>query len=330
MGDKAEALTELFSRRVVFVMGKGGTGKSTLSAALSFAAESLGKRVLLLETDDGQAMASVFSVPDLDENPVRVSDGVWIARINPKKELTEYTEYHVKSKFIAKRITGSRLFEYLSEATPGLKEVMVLGRIWRWELAKDSGGNPLYDLIIVDSPATGHGMELLRLPDLLISMICVGPIVTQVRQVLKLLKDERRTWLTLACLPEELPVKESRELIETARSKLDIPVRCVFMNEVYPPLFTRAEARQVKTLIDQSVWNADSKDNLELRTALIAARRQILRRRLHLDYIHQLAELKAGPVIEIPFYFTNALALEEIRHMAAGILAGMKKGGSGR
>jgi len=307
--DETHKLAELLDRRLVFVMGKGGVGKTTLAMALAYAAESAGKRVLLAETEDSPSIGRIFGEPDLTESPVSVSGKIWIARINPKAELEAYTHFHIKSGFISRRITKSRLFDYLSEATPGLKEIMTLGRLWRWERARHKDGRPIYDIIIVDAPATGHALSLLRLPKTLIDMIRVGPIVSQVTDLQKLLRDDRKTWLTLVCLPEELPVRESIELMDIAGEELNIPVRVVFLNGVYPPLFTPEEEARL---------GIPEIGDLELIQR--AARHQFKRRRIHEGYIEQLNALPTGPVVEVPYLFANELTVRDIRRIASRYL----------
>ncbi|PIP37188.1 MAG: hypothetical protein COX19_17265, partial [Desulfobacterales bacterium CG23_combo_of_CG06-09_8_20_14_all_51_8] len=115
------------------------------------------------------------------------------ARVDPRAELEAYVRAHVSPGFIAGKIIRSRLFDYLFEAAPGLKEVMSLGRLWRWETSGRNLPDAAFDLIIVDAPATGHALSLLRLPDMLIHMIRVGPVANQIRKLQSLLKDPRKT-----------------------------------------------------------------------------------------------------------------------------------------
>lgn len=316
IGAGAHALDELLTRRLVFLMGKGGVGKTTLSVALALTAEMLGKRVLLTEIGDSRGIGRYFDAQP-DVRPKQISPAVWIARVDPKDELTAYLHFHMKSGFIANRITQSRLFDYLLAATPGLKEIMTLARIWRWEKAKNAGGAPNYDIIIVDAPATGHGLSLLRLPQMLVEMIRVGPIAAQVNAVQKMLLDRERTALTLVTLPEELPVNETREMIAIAADEVGISVQAVFINGVHPVFITPDEFSKIRE-VDRNCADADA-DCADLRFAVDVARRQIVRNAAQQIQIGQVREAAPGHVIHIPYYFTNDLGEEEIRKIASSL-----------
>lgn len=310
-------LAELFERRLVFVMGKGGVGKTTISAALALAAERLGKRVLLAEIGDSDAIGQVFISHTLPAQPLKIADAIWGARVNPKAELAEYLNQHINSTFFANRITRSRLFDYLAAAAPGLKEIMSLGRIWRWVLEKDADGLAAYDLIIVDAPATGHALSLLRLPQVLIEMIRFGPIVREVRQLEKLIKDPEKTWLTLVTLAEELPVNEALQLYQDAHTKLGMPVKLVFINAVYPQVFSPDETAQIADLLPYCRQHDPGAKGLRL---LEAGWQWLSRRRRQQPYIDQLADKISSGHMEIPIYFTSHLSITDIGDIAARLI----------
>ena len=297
-------VNRLFTHRLIFIMGKGGVGKTTVSILLSMAASRFGKKVLLVELGDSDAIGMVHHQGVLPETPLQLSERVWGARVNPKAELEAYVHAHVNPGFIANRITQSRLFDYLFAATPGLKEVMSLGRIWRWEKSKDENLKPIYDLIIVDSPATGHGLSLLRLPLQLIHMIRVGPLVSQIQELQGILKDHEKTCLALVTLPEELPVNEAMEFYTAAKDTLNVPVEVAFVNSVWPATYTDTEISEIND-IQNSRQNDDVKD--ALRILADTAGHHIRRRTLQQKYIDQVKSHMRCPVIEIPFYFTNDL-----------------------
>src|SRR6056297_2019133 len=306
-------LAELFERRLVFVMGKGGVGKTTISAALAIAAERMGKRVLLAEIGDSDAIGQIFISDTLPEEPVKIAETIWGARVNPKSELAAYVKDHINSTFFANRITRSRFFDYLAAAAPGLKEIMSLGRIWRWVLEKDADGQAAYDLIIVDAPATGHALSLLSLPRVLIEMIRFGPIVREVRHLEALIKDPDKTWLTLVALAEELPANEALQFYQGAQKKLGMPLKMVFINAVYPRLFSSDESAQVGDLLSYCRQNAPAAQGLKF---LEAAGQWISRRSRQQPYIDQLAQEIDSGHMEIPIYFTNHLSISDIGDIA--------------
>ncbi len=314
-------LDSLLSRRLVFVMGKGGVGKTTISIALACVAERMKKKVLLVELGDTNSIARLYQVQALSEVPRKLSQHIWGARVDPKAELEAYVRAHVTPKFLARKIIHSRLFDYLFEAAPGLKEVMSLGRLWRWEkeyqpLSGSTFGStfsPTFDLIIVDAPATGHAMSLLRLPDLLIPMIQVGPLANQIRGLQRLLKNPQKTSLVLVSLPEELPVNEAVEFYSMAENMLNMPVAATFINCVYPAVFSQADLLQI-----ESIERYDRDFSFSPVSKFIASARILNRRRSdqqkHIEEIHAKAN---GHVQEIPFCFTNDLTINQIQELSS-------------
>ncbi|MFZ2631701.1 MAG: ArsA family ATPase [Desulfosalsimonadaceae bacterium] len=303
-----DLLQSIFSRRVIFVLGKGGAGKTTATVALGMAAQRMNKRVLLVEIGDSDTLGSICLNRTLSETPEEISSNLWGARVHPKAELEAYIHAHVSSGFIARKIIRSRLFSYLFDATPGLKEVMSLARIWRWEKETNKDAEPRFDLIIVDAPATGHALSLLRLPEQLIRMIRVGPVANQIRELQRLLKNPQKTCLVLVTLPEELPVNEAMEFYSAADDELEMPVAVTLINCVYPSYFTQNELNQINALKDALKKHPGSPGNAMLDSAL----RLVRRRDMQQKYIDQIQARTLGRMKEMPFYFTNDLTLEDI------------------
>ena len=297
-------------------MGKGGVGKTTISVLLAMLASRLGKKVLIVEAGDGDVIGRLFDKASLTETPIHLTEKIWGAHVNPKAELEAYTRAHINPGFIANRITRSRLFDYLFAATPGLKEVMSLGRIWRWEKYTGEDSTPLFDLIIVDSPATGHALSLLRLPMQLIQMIRVGPIVSQIQELQGLLQNRQKTCLALVTLPEELPVNEAIELYSVAESTLNIPVMITFINSVWPEAYNPEEQSEIT-----NKWTSlKSRDTEQSYMPLLnAAINHIHRRNLQQKYMDQIKSEIRSPVVEVPFYFTNDLSLKDIEQISVSI-----------
>ncbi|ETR71892.1 MAG: Anion-transporting ATPase [Candidatus Magnetoglobus multicellularis str. Araruama] len=301
----------IFNRRLLFVVGKGGVGKTTVSAALGVAAQRLKKTVLLVEVGDADAMGQIFERDTLPEKPIQIQRGLWGVRINPKSVLQEYIKIHVNIPFIAARIVKSKIFEYIIAATPGLKEVMTLGQIWRWEEGKTFDNCPHFDLIVVDAPATGHGVSLLMLPQTLIHMLKVGPIVEQTRMVHELLIDPVKTGMTLVTIPEELPVNEALEFKTIAKEQLQMPVQITLINSEYPNEFSTEDS----ATLDELSIEIDQKQHLKkLKPMFELAKSTIFRKQLQQIYIDRMHHHKGKNevIIDLPFVFSHRLSIREI------------------
>ncbi len=307
-------LEDLLARRLIFVMGKGGVGKTTISIALANAASRLKKKVLLVELGDADSVGSFYD-QTLAETPARLSHGIWGARVDARAELEAYVRAHIPSKFIAGKISRSRLFDYLFEAAPGLKEVMSLGRLWRWEQEGPRLPNASFDLMIVDAPATGHALSLLRLPDLLIKMIRVGPVANQLRAVQHLLKNHQKTAVVLVTLAEELPVNETVELYQMAEETLDMPAAAIFINCVYPDFFNRQDTRQILSLKTSFQNRPAAPEHRILACVVNLIRRQISQQK-HIRKIHAKTNCH---VHHMPYFFTNDMTLKEIEKLSLEI-----------
>ncbi len=305
-------LTGMFERRLVFVVGKGGAGKTTLSAAIGLAAARMGKKVLIAEVGDSNSIGQLFGKETLPPAPEPLGSGLWGVRLNARDELDEYIHYHVNVSYVAKKITRSSLFDNLLDATPGLKEVMILGQIWRLVRGFNEKGENGFDFIVIDAPATGHGLSLLKVPQTLVDMITVGPIAKQINYVKELLSDEKKTWLTLTTLAEELPVNEAVDFMEAVQADLGMHVVATFVNSVYQETFSRED--QAK--IEEMAQSLDHEKNEELSALLKTAQKQIQRRQLQESHISTLRENTCGVIMELPFYYTNAISMNEIEDIA--------------
>ncbi len=300
---------QLLNSRVIFVTGKGGSGKTTVTGALAMAFAKNHKKVLIAETHENDALGTLFGKERLIHEPTKLAGRIWGVRIDYKEVLEEYIKKYVNTSFIASQITSSGIFEHLAVAAPGLKEIMTLSEIWRFEQRPDPKEKEfLFDHIIVDSPATGHGLSLLRVPSALKAMFQAGPLAAQTQWVQDMLQDPDRTSLLVVALPEELPVNEALELERKAENDLNINVALTLVNMVYPEFFTPDEVSVIE--------NLDKIESLKHHPCIEAARRHISRRKLQRLHIRRLVEEVESPVLEIPFYDTNHLCRKHLADLA--------------
>jgi hypothetical protein len=226
------APTSLLDRRLIIVTGKGGVGKTSIACAIAEAARRSGRRVLLAETSPIESVASCFEPRPrpLGYAGRELRPGLRAMRIDPHAALAEYVRLQTHLGLITDRILKAQTFRELLDAAPGWRELIVLGKIWHLEQKTQRGGRPLHDLVVVDAPATGHGLAFLDVPRVVQQAIRSGPLARHAGWVEALIHDPKRTLLLPVALPEELPVSETIELVARARDQIGIPVDRIILN----------------------------------------------------------------------------------------------------
>ena len=221
---------ELLDKKLVFVTGKGGVGKSTVSLSLGLAAAARGKRTIVCEVSSQENASRVFQKGEVGFNEVQVTDNLWAISIDPDESMREYLLLQLKVRAMRDLLVRSRLFNYLAAATPGLKELVTIGKIW--ELAQGDRKvkkGRAYDLVIVDAPATGHGIGFLQTPRTFAGIARVGPIHSQAQELDRFITDHRTTGVAIVSIPEEMPVNESASLEQTLRDEVGVAVDRVYI-----------------------------------------------------------------------------------------------------
>jgi anion-transporting ArsA/GET3 family ATPase len=277
----------LLDRRVVIVSGKGGVGKSTVAAALGMAAAARGLRALLVEVASQERMSQLFAQTDpIGYHVTPVYPGLDAFSVDPQKALEEYLLSQVRIRLVYERMFENRAFSHLAAATPGLRELVTLGKVR--QLA-DSGR---HDIVVVDAPATGHGLGFLKVPRTYMRVARTGPVHSRARWIAELLEDAERTAVVLVTLAEELPVTETLEAIADVRGH-DIPLAGVIANAVYEPLFDAEDVAALAAVTAGGVGGA----------ATAAARSRVIRTA---DQREQLERVRPC-LAELPFLFEDRL-----------------------
>lgn len=220
---------------VTIVAGKGGVGKTTVTAALAVCASMAGLRTLVVEVEGKDAMASMFETGGLNYAElelVRAAEehaGVHARTLTPDDALLDYLAGRGFQR-ISNRLLSSGLLDIIATAVPGIRDILVLGKVKQLERERT------HDVILLDAPAAGHAISFLRSARGLADAVRSGPIHSQAMEVLELLTDPERCRVMLVTLPEETPVNE---LIETAYSleeDVGVALGPVVVNGVYPEL----------------------------------------------------------------------------------------------
>jgi len=232
--------SDLLDRRLVVVTGKGGVGKSTVSAALAMLAARRGKRVLVAEVDARERVAPMLGGRPSGPVVRPVLPGISTVNVDPRHALEEYALMVVKVRAIYQAVFENRVVRFFLRAVPSLAETLMLGKILH-EARSEQNGRPRWDLVVVDAPATGHAVQLLGVPQALLGTVPGGPLRRDAEWMQALISDPARTAVALVSLPEEMPVTETSELDVQIGEGLKLPRGPVFLNAMPDARFTPDE-----------------------------------------------------------------------------------------
>ncbi len=292
----------LLRQRVLLVTGKGGSGKTSVAAALAVLAAARGIETLAIEVvPEGplQRLLSPQGRPPADDGrtPLRLSERLHALRIDPLTALEEYLEIQLHLRGMIRPVVRNQTFRRLLDAAPGWRELITLGKIWHLEQQR-AGGAPRFGLLVVDAPATGHGLSLLSVPRVVVDMVRMGPLRRQTEQVQTLLQDHARTRILPVTLAEELPVQETLELCASA-AELELCVGPVLANalEPEPDLEPREAVLRVLSALPATPGLPPLVAPRALEQIVDFARR---RSRLQRGFLERLRDRLAVPVLELP------------------------------
>jgi anion-transporting ArsA/GET3 family ATPase len=288
-------------KRLVLVTGKGGVGKTTVAAALGLAAARRGKRVVLCEVAEQKRLGGMIEgLPQ---------EGLNHASVDPERAKEEWLRYQLKSRTLAGVLGGSGLFQYLTAAAPGLTELVTMGKIWDLAQLQPRTGGAGYDLVIVDAPATGHGLAMLRAPSTYASIARVGPVGRHAERIDSFIRDPAQTGVLTVALPEEMPVNETVEFESALRRELEMTIDVIVVNALHPARFSAAEARALE---EASARASGRPAAAALATALSEHRRA----RAEHAQVRRLRRACSAPVATLPRVFEPELRHEDIERLS--------------
>ncbi len=298
----------LDDKRFLFVTGKGGVGKSTVCAAQALALASHGKRVLVVMCNAKERLSAMLGSQPVGADVVPVSNNVWAVNINPDQALDEFAVIVLKSRTIAKTIDSKYVRGFL-RAVPGMHEWAMLGKAWWHTTEKLSSGSYKYDCVIFDAPATGHGLDMLRVPQVISEVAPPGLLRRFADDALGLFRDTKRSAVVLVTLPEEMPTQETIELAHALTNELKMPIGRVIINCVLPPLFTKEEREALGLLV-----MTDSTSPGEV--AIESGRMRAMRERVQGESLARLSSELPVPPSYLPLLFEDACQPHAIAELA--------------
>lgn len=313
--------TEYFAAsRLLIVAGKGGVGKTVVTAALARAASMAGRSALVVEVEGKSGLPRMFGHPELGYDELVLSKGggpegaaeITARTITPDGALLEYLEDHGLSR-ISRRLASSGALDVIATAVPGIRDILVLGKVKQLQRAA------VADVIILDAPAAGHAINFLRSAKGLLDAVRVGPINTQARDVLELLTDHERCQVVLVTLPEETPVNELVETAFSLEDEVGVGLGPVVVNGVYDPV-PNLDADPVVAAAEAGVSLLDG----EAEALAAAADFRSHRIELQRHQIDRLSDRLPLPQVRLPFLFEAEMGTDEIDVLARSVLASIE------
>ncbi|HMF04773.1 MAG TPA: ArsA family ATPase [Acidimicrobiia bacterium] len=311
---------DLLGRRLLFFTGKGGVGKSTVTAATALLAADRGQRVLVVEADAKGAIPGHFEQPTVGFEPREVYPGVCAMAMRTEDSLKEYLKLNLRVPVLGRLGPLARVLDFVATAAPGVKEILTVGKVC-WEVRESIEGRADWDLVVVDAAATGHIIGQLDAPRAIQDLVSVGMVREQTDWMVELLSDASVTGLNVVATPEEMPVNETIELVQRARVELSVPLGAVVVNRVLPELFTHADEETFEALRgDDAGAVLTARVGPGSTAVLDAARLAVSLRRTRVAHLAELRQAVELPMLYLPYLFVRDQGLR-VTKMVADSLA---------
>jgi anion-transporting ArsA/GET3 family ATPase len=291
----------VLGRKLLFVTGKGGTGKTTVAAALSRLAAGQGSRVLVCEMDAKGALAAAFDASPLGFEPRELEPGLFAMSMNTEDSLREYLRLFVRLPLISRIGPLARTFDFVADAAPGVKEILAVGKLC-YEVRERH-----YDLVVVDAEASGHVVGQITAPRAINDLVQVGMVREQTRWMLDLLEDPLVTGVVVVTTPEEMPVTETIELVERLRAETHVDVAAIVANRVLPEPFGHGEEQIFDRIDERGREVLVESVGPKVTAVLDSARLAVRLRRLGAEHLARLRDgIGDTPVLYLPELFARS------------------------
>jgi len=308
---------DLLERRLVFVTGKGGVGKTTVAAGLALLASQRGKRTLVCEVDDKGDLADFYEAGPVRYDAREVQPGLYAMAMDTERSLDEYLRIFLRIPVMGRIGPVARMFDFVATAAPGVKEILTVGKLC-YEVRQRR-----YDLVVVDASATGHVVGQLAAPQAINTLVQVGLIRSQTDWMLDILSDRHRTGVVIVATPEEMPVNETIELAGRVRDETTVDLAAIIVNRVLPELFGRGEEEVFEHLRSAPRAGVDAAVGGDIAPLLEAARLAVTLRRTRAAHLERLRDGIDPdlPLLYVPYLFARTHGLRSTRVVADALAA---------
>lgn len=307
MRGSAPAMSTLADKRFVLVTGKGGVGKTTVCAAEALALAAAGKRVLVAMCNAKERLSSMLGSPPIGSQIAPVADNVWAVNMRPDEALEEYGTLVFHSRALYRALFDNRYVRSFLRAVPGMQEWSMLGKAWWHTTETLPDGRFKYDVVLLDAPATGHGLDMLRVPKVILEVVPPGLLRRDAERAMALLQDPQTCAVVLVTLPEEMPTTETVELAR-ALEDLGLPIARVIVNGVLPPLFSKDE----RVILERATPDLRTRGD----AAIVAGRHRATRERVQAESLARLSNELPVKATFLPLLMEDAARPEAIRGLS--------------
>jgi anion-transporting ArsA/GET3 family ATPase len=301
-------MTPFDQRRFLFVTGKGGVGKSTVTAALALAMARRGKRVLVTACDAKERISLLLGSDPLTDQVRELRERIWAVKLVPQVALREYGGMVLKSEVVFGAVFDNKYVRQFFAGVPGLHEWAMLGKAWFHAIEESAGGEPRFDVVLFDAPATGHGLDMLRVPKVIVDVVPPGVLRRDAERAWKMFQDPKESGVVVVTLPEDMPTNETIELCDALEKELFLPIAALVVNGVIDCMFDEAERTQL--LSDLALDRAGAGDE-----AIACGVRRSIRERVQEQSLERLRALD-GHQIELPLLRRDAATPEAVEELS--------------
>lgn len=302
----------MLKQQLLIIGGKGGVGRTTVAASLGTALARSGRRTLLAHVRCKQRLNAVLGCPqEIGHDIASIEPNLWAVNMDPQAAIREMGLLTLKFRTVYRVVLENRMVRSFLRAVPALEEYSMVGKAWFHTTETLRGGQPRFETVIFDGPATGHLISMLQIPQIILEAVPEGPLTSDARKAQELLGDPARACLWIVTLAEEMAVSEALDLYRTATDSLHIAVNRIVVNGLYPSdLIGRGATAGLLDSLKSASLSSELSAMVNS-TGVFASRRQV--NDLYLD---QLAARLPVPRIELPHFFVPELGPTEISDMA--------------
>jgi anion-transporting ArsA/GET3 family ATPase len=303
-------MTALDNLRFLFVTGKGGVGKTTVCAALARRFAQDGRRVLLAVSGSEQRFSTLLGARAIGPTISEVAPRISAVLLKPEVAFREYGTLVLKSERLANALFDNKYVQGFLRGAPGLKEWAMLGKAWYHAIEGLESGAPRFDVVLFDAPATGHALDMLRVPRVILEVSPPGVMRNDAQRAWTFFRDPNQSGVIVVTLPEEMPTNETIELVTAVRGELGMPLAALAINGLLPRLFDDAGQLELGRL-EHDVPVADAAGR-----ALESAVRRALRERVQQQSLSRLHALGLRE-IKLPWIAGGVASPPALKKLAA-------------